>query len=226
MKGQRWVGVRQRVEALGAVPEGGTVFGASGHQWVVEEPLTRDELAELEAQLGVRLPEEYRSFLLHVGAGGAGPAYGLFPVRRVQGRWRWEGDGADLADLSRLAEPFPDQGPDPEVLDDLLARRPEEEDFDDIEDFDDAIEVWDEQWEAAMFAPERTAGALVISHVGCALRQWLVVSGSHRGTMWSDCRADDVDLAPVLDDNAMPVSFADWYTAWLENAERAALPAS
>ncbi|MEH0421207.1 SMI1/KNR4 family protein [Streptomyces sp. B21-083] len=89
----------------------------------MEDRLTQGELAELEAQTGVRLPEEYRTFLLHVGAGGAGPAYGLFPVRRVQGRWRWEGAGADLADLSRLAEPFPDQGPDPKLLDDLLAQR-------------------------------------------------------------------------------------------------------
>lgn len=121
-----------------------------GHKWVVEDPLTQGELAELEAQIGVRLPEEYRAFLLHVGAGGAGPAYGLFPVRCVQGRWRWEGDGADLADLSRLAEPFPDQGPDPELLEDVLAQRPEEEDFDDIEDFDDAIEAWDERWEAVI----------------------------------------------------------------------------
>ncbi|GHI10177.1 hypothetical protein Scel_84980 [Streptomyces cellostaticus] len=103
MTDQWWADLRQRVEAAGAGPEGSRVFGALGHEWVVEDPLTQGELAELEAQTGVRLPEEYRTFLLRIGAGGAGPAYGLFPVRRVQGRWRWEGDGADLADLSRLA---------------------------------------------------------------------------------------------------------------------------
>ncbi|PCG83126.1 SMI1/KNR4 family protein [Streptomyces sp. WZ.A104] len=214
-----WVRVRQRVEAAGAGPGGSKVFGASGHKWVVEEPLTQDELAELEAQTGVGLPEEYRAFLLYVGAGGAGPAYGLFPVRRVQDRWRWEGDGADLADLSRLAEPFPAQGPDPKLLDELLAQRPEEEDFDNIEDFDDAIEAWDERWEAVMFAPERTVGAIVISHLGCAQREWLIVSGRHRGTIWSDRRVDDADLVPLLDDDGMPVKFARWYTDWLETAE-------
>ncbi|MEU6369451.1 SMI1/KNR4 family protein [Streptomyces sp. NPDC046931] len=223
MTDQWWVDVRRRVEAAGAAPAGSMVFGALGHKWVVEDPLTQGELAELEAQIGVRLPEEYRAFLLHVGAGGAGPAYGLFPVRRVQGRWRWEGDGADLADLSRLAEPFPDQGPDPKLIDDVLARRPEEEDFDDIEDFDDAVEAWDERWEAVMFAPERTAGAIVISHLGCAQREWLIISGSHRGTIWSDCRVDDADLAPLLDGDGKPVTFARWYTDWLEKAERTAL---
>lgn len=109
-------------------------------------------------------------------------------------------------------------GPDLESLDALLAERPEEEDFDEIEDFDDAIEAWDERWGALMFAPERTAGAIVISHLGCAQREWLIISGTHRGTIWSDCRADDADLAPLLADGK-PVTFTHWYTGWLEKAE-------
>ncbi|WP_101257338.1 SMI1/KNR4 family protein [Streptomyces barkulensis] len=222
MVDQRWTGVRRRVMALGAHPAAGSeVFGAHGHGWALEEPLREDELAEVEAQLGVRLPEEYRTFLTCVGAGGAGPAYGLFPVRRVQGRWCWEGDGADLADLSGLARPFPEQGPDPEIVEALLAERPEEEDFEEIEEFDDAFEAWDERWGAVMFAPERTAGAIVICHLGCALRQWLVVSGEHRGTVWSDERADDADLAPLLGADGQPVTFARWYLDWLEKAELA-----
>ncbi|WP_433401245.1 SMI1/KNR4 family protein [Streptomyces sp. CA-146814] len=82
MVDQQWSGVRQRVVALRAQPSSGKVFGSLGHRWVLEDPLTDDGLAELEAQVGVRLPDDYRSFLTRVGAGGAGPAYGLFPVRR------------------------------------------------------------------------------------------------------------------------------------------------
>ncbi|MGW1774062.1 SMI1/KNR4 family protein [Streptomyces sp. NPDC002104] len=226
MADQQWNGVRGRVVALGARPGSGKVFGSHGHGWALEDPLSAAGLAELEAQAGVRLPEDYRSFLTSVGAGGAGPAYGLFPVRRVHGRWRWEGDGADLADLSMLARPFPDHGPDPEALGALLAVRPEEEDFEEIEDFDDAIEAWDERWGALLFAPERTAGALVISHLGCAQREWLIVSGTHRGTVWSDCRADDADLAPLLDQAGQPVTFARWYLDWLHEAELATHRAS
>lgn len=204
-------------------PASNEVFGALGHKWVLEQPLNHAELAELEAQMGVRLPEDFRTFLLRVGAGGAGPAYGVFPVRRVQGRWRWEGDGAELADLSRLAESFPEQGPDPKLLEELAARCPEEEDFDEVEEFDDAIEAWDERWNAVMFNPDRTVGAIVISHRGCALRDWLVISGAHQGTMWTDDRADEVDLAPLRNDGGAPVTFARWYTDWLCHAERTAL---
>ncbi|HEY8984852.1 MAG TPA: SMI1/KNR4 family protein [Streptomyces sp.] len=225
MTDQWWAGIRERVEAAGAGPEGHKVFGAFGHRWILEDPLTPDGVAELELQMKVRLPEEYRDFLLHVGAGGAGPAYGLFPVRRVQGRWRWEGDGADLADLSRLAEPFPEQGPDPELVADLLSRHPQEEDFERDEDFDDAMEAWDERWDSVMFAPDRTVGAIVISHLGCAQREWLILTGPHRGTVWSDCRVDDTDLTPLLDPHGAPVTFAHWYTTWLERAERTALAA-
>ncbi|MEW2180312.1 SMI1/KNR4 family protein [Streptomyces sp. NPDC005406] len=114
MNDSMWVGVRQRVQALVAAPGSNRVFGAVGHKFFLEDPLSPADLADLEGQMGVSLPEEYRTFLLHVGAGGAGPAHGVYPARLIQGRWRWEGDGAELADLSRLAEPFPRAGADPE----------------------------------------------------------------------------------------------------------------
>ncbi|MFC6506612.1 SMI1/KNR4 family protein [Streptomyces plicatus] len=183
MTDQQWADVRRRVAALGASPASNEVFGALGHRWVLEKPLSDAEVAELEAQIQVRLPEEFRDFLLSVGAGGAGPAYGVFPVRRTEGRWRWEGDGAELADLSRLAEPFPERGPDPELLEELAAQCPDEEDFDDAEEFDESMEAWEERWDAVMFHPDRTVGAVVISHRGCALRDWLVISGPHRDDM-------------------------------------------
>ncbi|MFJ9854431.1 SMI1/KNR4 family protein [Streptomyces sp. NPDC101150] len=225
MENSTWVGVRERAHSLGADPGSAGVFGSMGHRFLLDEPLTLEKVADLEAQVGVVLPEEYREFLLQVGAGGAGPSYGVFPVRRVQGRWRWEGDGADLADLSRLAEPFPQQGPDPEQVSRLLEERPEEEDFEEIEDFDEAIEAWDERWEPVMFSPDRTVGAVVISHIGCAARRWLILSGPERGRIWSDNRVDDEDLAPLLDERGEPMTFTRWYLAWLDESERQVLSA-
>lgn len=57
----------------------------------------------------------------------------------------------------------------------------------------------------ARFAPERTAGAITIAHLGRAQREWLIISGSQkRGTIWSDCRTDDADLAPLLASHDRP----------------------
>ncbi|MET8825326.1 SMI1/KNR4 family protein [Streptomyces sp. NPDC004610] len=226
MSDQLWVGIRDRVEALRDRPGSGTVFGMQGHGWVLDGTLSAAELAELESWLGVRLPEEYRGFLREVGAGGAGPSYGVFPVRREEGRWAWDGDGGDLTETARLAEPFPGRVHAPEVLERLAASRPEEEDFtidgEFAEDaFDDAMETWEERRSDVMFAVERTVGAVALCHRGCALRQWLVVSGPHRGTMWADDRADEADLEPLLDATGAPLTFARWYLDWLEESERA-----
>ncbi|MEV6264845.1 SMI1/KNR4 family protein [Streptomyces sp. NPDC051784] len=220
MDGSIWVGVRERVLALTASPAGDRVFGATGHTFSLEDPLTPAELADLECQTGVSLPGEYRDFLLHVGAGGAGPSYGVYPVRLVRGRWRWEGDGAELADLSRLAEPFPREGADAEAVRLLLSECPDEEDFEQVEDFDDAFEAWEERWEPLMWSADRTVGAVVISTLGCAAREWLIMSGPERGRIWSDNRVDDEDLKPLLDDTGAPMTFTCWYLTWLEKAER------
>ncbi|WP_327071354.1 SMI1/KNR4 family protein [Kitasatospora sp. NBC_01302] len=216
-----WAGVRERVQQLATVAGAEAVFGFHGHRFLLEDPLTAGELEELEGQLGVRLPEDYREFLTQVGAGGAGPGYGVFPIRRVDGRWRWEGDGADLPDLARLSEPFPVQGPDPVEVGALQDECPQEEDFVEDEDFGRAMGAWDARWEALMWDPERTVGAIALCHLGCAYRQWLVVSGPERGRIWSDDRADERDLEPLLGPGQEPMTFALWYRSWLAEAGRA-----
>ncbi|GIG03044.1 SMI1/KNR4 family protein [Catellatospora citrea] len=77
-----WSGVRERVEALSRHPHRDAIFGADDHEMRLEPPLTADKLADLERSLSVTLPKEYRTFLTQVSASGAGPAYGVFPVRR------------------------------------------------------------------------------------------------------------------------------------------------
>ncbi|MER0449603.1 hypothetical protein ABR738_34515 [Streptomyces sp. Edi4] len=69
------------------------------------------------------------------------------------------------------------------------------------------------------FAPERTVGAIAICRHGCAQRDWLVLSGSHCGTVWSDPRADDADLGPLIDAEGRPATFNGWLTDWLDKAE-------
>jgi hypothetical protein len=40
------------------------------------------------------------------------------------------------------------------------------------------------------------------------------VNGPHRGEIWIDHRADDVDLTPMTDQG--PVGFGQWYQSWLD----------
>ena len=48
---------------------------AQKHQ--LSAPAAEETVQKYEEQQGVRLPEEYRDFLLSVWNGGAGPYYGL-----------------------------------------------------------------------------------------------------------------------------------------------------
>jgi len=219
-----WSDVPGRLATLSEQPNAGSVFGVNGHNWLAEPPLTQDELTEVESQLGIELPDEYRAFLLQASRGGAGPAYGLFPLRRVEGRWRWEGDGADLTELEALSRPFPhtdafnpaDGLPDP----------PSREDFDSEEKLNEAEDAYWEHHEAVVFAPEHTIGLLYLCHLGCAYREALVVSGPARGQMWADDTASDGGFRPLRESDGRPTGFARWYRRWLEEAEEQTQPHS
>ncbi|HEX5598037.1 MAG TPA: SMI1/KNR4 family protein [Micromonosporaceae bacterium] len=218
MTGTDWWDVRERVAELAAGPDADEVFGVEEHGWLLEPPLSPAELAEVEAQIGVEFPEEYRSFLLQVSRGGAGPAYGLFPLRRVAGRWQWEGGGADLTGLDPLTEPFPHTSAFNPAAD--LPPQPDEDDFDSEEEFNEAEDRWWEQHDRVAHDPAHSAGAIYLCHYGCALRDMLIVSGPARGTMWSDHTADLDGFSPILNPDGTPASFADWYRRWLDDTER------
>lgn len=214
-----WSDIPERLARLASAADSGLneVFGAVSHRWHLEPPLHAAELSEIEGQWGVELPEEYRSFLLTAGRGGAGPAYGLFPVRLVDGRWQWEGDGADLTSPDALAQPFPfTEAFDPA---EGLPEPPDEEDFDSVEAFNAAEDSYWELHDAIVYAPEHAAGLLYLCHLGCALREVLVVSGESRGQMWADNTADGGGYVPLLDDGGTRLGFERWYRRWLDQSD-------
>jgi hypothetical protein len=187
-----WSDVEPRVAALAEATGAAEVFGASSHGWRLEAPSTEGDLAELELQRGVVLPAEYRSFLLHVSRGGAGPAYGLFPLRRTEGRWVWEGDGASFNERD-LARPFAHVG---------------------------AFNPADGRHDMLRHDGAHPAGLLYLCDLGCALREALVVSGPSRGQMWADDTADEEGYRPLPNPDGSRMTFADWYYAWLSESER------
>ncbi|WP_308285305.1 SMI1/KNR4 family protein [Actinoplanes hulinensis] len=196
-----WSDVRPRLAVLAG--KGATL--GSGE---LAPPLTAAELAEVESQFGVDLPGEYRGFLLEAGRGGAGPGYGLFPLRRVDGRWELDSDGGPSHDRESLIRPFGHiRGFNP--LDGLL----------DGPAIDRDEELWWAMHDRLAYNPAHRHGLLFLCHLGCALWVVLVVSGPSRGQIWTDYTTDGEGFQPEQNPDGSPMNFADWYRTWLTNAE-------
>jgi hypothetical protein len=171
---------------------------------------------EFEARHQIALPLEYRGFLVHVGNGGAGPAYGLFKLGEMDDGFEYapwaEGDGF----VGELSQPFPHTGP----WNDLS----EPPDYDESRGNDSKSEKeYDRQyeaWERVFWNPANVNGAFPICHLGCAFRQWLVVTGREAGNVWDDLRADQGGLKPVQQPGRKRVTFLQWYRSWLDEALR------
>jgi hypothetical protein len=213
-----WSGVRDRVIAMAEAKQ--RASGREPSYPVVEPVLSAEEIAEVEAQYGVALPGEYRSFLAEVGAGGPGPELQLSSLCRIGAKWGWQCDGypwfPDTSGPFTESEEWAGQqvrnlratGYEPAVRDD---------DLDYLDDYRqvfglDADEVW---------FLDRGRGAVEISDSGCGMRTWLIIVGPHRGEL----RFRDCDINPPFEPLAAaggnPHTFYTWYIEWLERQEAA-----
>ncbi|MCZ0980274.1 SMI1/KNR4 family protein [Streptomyces diastatochromogenes] len=210
-----WAGVRERVLRIAEHPDAEKVFGARGHGFRLGPVLSEEQLRELEGELGIGLPAQYRSFLLQVGAGGAGPYYGLMTPSSGDGGWQWRGTGLVYSAQPTAAEfagrPFVAEALQSEI-DALDAQEPEAGAFATDEEFRRAQEAWDARYEVLYDAQEE--GAVFLSEQGCGYTSLLVMTGPYRGAVWDDLRPMDGGIVPTGHD------FAHWYRGWLERTEQ------
>jgi hypothetical protein len=219
-----WSGVRERVLSLGPPPRKDRRLRRLLRRPVgsttplLDDPLTEDDVSSAERQFGVAFPEEYRGFLLEVGAGGFGPGYGLASFACNEGVWGWpEWAAEDPAEQRMLARPFPSDEERArwfeqlQILENAAIAAGGQGDDEEIHRVAAAFRAAEDELHPAM-----TAGAIRLSHEGCGYYTWLVVTGEERGNLWFDARCVDEPLAPLWHKRRSRTRFAEWYLEWLD----------
>ncbi len=128
------------------------VFGAQTHKYTLQPPATETAVLEFEKKHGIRLPEEYRDFLLYMGNGGAGPYYGIYGLPALD---------------AEAEDDFYSYQADPVVFPDMSA-----EDWDLAADPDEKLEDT---------YPDPFTGILPIGSQGCAYMTGMILHGPLRG---------------------------------------------
>ena len=182
------------------------VFGAESHGFKLNSKLRISVVSNFESKHEIQLPEGYRRFLTEVGNGGAGPYYGVFKFREMDDGLSWkENDGS----VGKLALKFPHR-----KAWNLDIEYPDEDDYEDEDEYEKEIERLEEKY----WDPKFVNGAIPICHQGCALRNWLVITGPEAGNVWEDLRADEAGLRPSAKKGKKRLTFLEWYDSWLQKA--------
>ncbi len=182
----------------------GTASRQFGHRFVFEPPLTLTAVIELENRYGIRLPEQYRSFLMLVSGGGAGPYYGL-------------NTPADWAEHYELTPTVLQRALSAPCLlrDDFAERTRVEMGLDpgaDVRSTDEWLkfigsEANEEAWNADEWSPY--FGTLCLSDQGCTFCSVLILNGEYTGRT---CHIALDRYIPVFDSTG----FLDWYEHWVD----------
>lgn len=165
--------LKARLDALRVADSAFQVFGAESHKYQMDTPMTDEEVQVFEERHAIVLPEEYRTFLLTIGRGGAGPYYGLYPPT---------GYSYELENVKSnfLSLPFPHKEAWKLVEDDL-----------DHSALDEEHRYFGNYW---------VQGAMGLCHFGCGAYCLLVVTGHVRGQIWLDYRSSDNGIFPIASD--------------------------
>ena len=181
------------------------VFGAEAHDFRSNPTLPEADVSAFERTHNITLPPDFRQFLIGVGNGGAGPFYGIFPLGEMDDNFNlrpWkEGDGS----VGVPSEPFPLE----EEWNDLSTMPPDDLANRDESEYERQLDIY---WRSSL-----VNGAIPICHEGCALRIWLVVTGTQAGYLWEDRRSEYAGLRPVRLADGSPATFTGWYGEWLDD---------
>ena len=151
----------------------------------LQPPIEESELAQFESDAGIRIPEDYREFLLRIANGGKDDCR-LIPLS-----W-W--DASYWIDHSQ-----PSMAGQPCLLTQDLEKQGEK--------WIDHLKIpnWSKRWDENDWSP--MFGTIAIAEFGCGLFYSMIMTGSLRGRIfiWGDHMLHPPILMPE-------VNFGDWFT--------------
>jgi hypothetical protein len=195
-------GVAEKLDTLKRLDRRQTVFGAGSHKYR-SICVTPTALSALEYDMQVKLPDEYRNWLLNVGY-GAGPYYGLYPPERVLARFRSyvSGTGGEVASPASIT-----------------ARQ--------VDRYLEQVRTAG-SYVGIRITADTFDGAVPIGEQGCSGETFLVVSGPLAGTVFGES-GDLIDepwtaAAAFWPDSFVrdpyslphPLSFLNWMESWID----------
>lgn len=70
--------ILEKLSTLKSFDKRFALFGAEGHQYQLEPPITEEEVVQIEQENNIHLPADYRFFITNISNRGAGPDYGFY----------------------------------------------------------------------------------------------------------------------------------------------------
>ena len=165
-------------------------MGFKAHRFQFNKVLKESDVLAFEKKFEIELPVEYRSFLLNLGNGGAGPYYGLLPLEK------WDlflgGCEDDNEAYGMLQSPC--------LLRPDLKERKEE----------GVTLIRDEACRKGIYTGwDSYQGTITICDQGCTYYAVLIINGPYTGRI---VNIDTMGQAPRFSPYS---SFLDWYEGWL-----------
>ncbi|WP_251317233.1 SMI1/KNR4 family protein [Flintibacter muris] len=211
-------------------------FACWGHAHLLNPVLPPEELAAWEELTQVTLPEDYRAYLTQLGNGGAGPAYGLFPLSLPKDEF-----------AQYLQQPCIYSDGQEEKFQDVVQRFVHWEDFDDdwslyLDYFPDTPSWKDQRWQnehrkewgdeldrlidQTIIFPLLHYGQYQITNEGCSGDIFIILNGSHRGYIHcatADCDAGLAFREPrtfaTYKEDYLKRTFADYFMEYVNRTE-------
>jgi inorganic pyrophosphatase len=198
--------IRNKLEQLRQLDPFFEIFGASKHQYKINPKVSAKKLKQFEADHQINLPAEYAAFITQIGDGGAGPFYGLEPLKNVL---YYDLDAREKDNLLNPSKPFLHTEAWNMTFNPTVDIEEDEQEYD--KEYDNFSELY--------FNKEHLNGVIAICNYGCGVSINLVVNGQEYGNIWSDDRGSSGGIYPTTEHGITDkITFLYWYELWLDQS--------